>query len=196
MNSASLRVRYRLGMWIGLASILMLFAAFTSAYIYRQGLAGDWQPIRIPGILWIGTVLLIASSVALELARRGLARGEIPAFQLWLSITALLGIGFLFGQITAWRQLAASGIYLASNPNSSFFYLLTGAHGVHLLGGVIALGWITLRAWRRDTLLAMEGDRLRSVAVRREAIVDATALYWHFMDALWIYLFALLLVWR
>ncbi len=199
-SERSIRDRYRLGMWIGLASILMLFAAFTSAYIYRQGLAGDWQPIQVPRILWTSTLMLISSSITLELSRRALRAGQTDVFNRWLSLTALLGVGFLFGQWMAWRTLAATGVYMATNPNSSFFYLLTGAHGLHLLGGITALTFILLGAWR-DYGLPFSSSGFRhsnpsSSIERRQTVVEVTAIYWHFMDGLWVYLFILLLVWR
>jgi cytochrome c oxidase subunit 3 len=195
-----MRDRYRLGMWIALAAIMMMFVAFTSAYIYRQGLAGDWSPIALPRVLWISTGLLLASSFTIEKAKRALNAGYTPGFNRWISLTALLGAGFLFGQVAAWKDLAASGIYLASNPNSSFFYLLTGAHGLHLLGGLTALGLIVLGSLRRPAPAAVAGYPARVIpsgpGAGRETVVEITAMYWHFMDGLWIYLYLLLLVWR
>jgi cytochrome c oxidase subunit 3 len=102
----------------------------------------------------------------------------------WMGITAVLGGLFLVLQYVGWTELAARGIYLASNPSSSFFYLLTAAHGVHLLGGVIAMSYVMYRIWRP------------AVWVTREAVVESTALYWHFMDGLWVYLVLLLAFWR
>jgi len=169
--------RYKTGTWLALAAVVMVFAAFSSAYVVRKGLSNDWRPIRIPAVLWLNTAVLLASSATLERARRGdLGR--------WLSVTAALGAAFLGGQVLAWRQLSSAGVYLATNPSSSFFYLLTGAHGLHLLGGVLALFYVAFRAWRS------------ALWVRRQAAVEATTLYWHFMDGLWIYVFLLLLLGR
>jgi cytochrome c oxidase subunit 3 len=180
--------KYRIGMWVGLASILMLFVALTSAYILRQtqGISDvrDWVPLDVPLVLWIDTFILLGSSVTIELARRALKRNQYEPFRRWISVTTLLGIGFLAGQIFAWRQLAGQGIYVDSHPHSSFFYLLTSLHGLHLFGGVIALAWVTLAALR-----------LR-IGMRKRTMVEVTALYWHFMDGLWIYLFLLLFFWR
>ncbi|HLG15606.1 MAG TPA: cytochrome c oxidase subunit 3 [Blastocatellia bacterium] len=180
--------KYRIGMWAALASILMLFVALTSAYIVRQGTPAtrpaDWITIELPPVLWLNTALLIVSSLTIELSRRALKRSDYAAVKRWLSLTTLLGIGFLAGQIVAWRQLAAQGIYVSTNPHSSFFYLLTSLHGLHVLGGVLALTYVTVAALR-----------LR-IGLRRAVAVDVTAMYWHFMDGLWVYLFLLLFFWK
>ena len=186
--------RNRIGMAVALAPILMVFVAFTSAYIVRQGLGEDWRAMQLPNILWINTVILVASSITLELARRGLARqaalAQVPdvpgvapvqvSAAPWLPITLILGLGFLAGQWMAWSQLARQGLFISSNPSSSFFYLLTGAHAAHLAGGVLALAYAAA-----TTLLAQAWER-------RRMVVDVTSWYWHFMAVLWIYIFALL----
>jgi cytochrome c oxidase subunit 3 len=181
--------KYRIGMWAGLASILMLFVSLTSAYIIRQtkGLGdnvGDWVDLNMPPVLWLNTALLLVSSITVELARRRLKGNDYAGFRRWITLTTLLGAGFLVGQFAAWRDLRAQGIYLRSNPHSSFFYVLTSLHGLHLLGGVIALAYVTLAALR-----------LR-IGFKKRVTVNVTALYWHFMDGLWIYLFLLLFFWR
>ena len=180
--------KYRIGMWVGLASILMLFVALTSAYILRQtrGLSevNDWTPLDMPAALWFTTAALLISSLTIELARRALKRNDYERFRVWISSTTLLGIAFLAGQIIAWRQLASQGIYVDTHPHSSFFYLLTSLHALHLLGGIIALAYVTVT-----------GLRLR-ISQRRRTVVGVTALYWHFMDGLWVYLFLLLFFWR
>ena len=174
--------RYHTGMMLVLAAIIMFFAAFTSAYVIRKGLSEDWLATGMPGILWLNTVALLTSSFTLEKARRSCAQFE--HFVNWWLVTTLLGVFFLVGQLLAWRQLAASGVYMNTNPSSSFFYLLTGAHGLHLLGGVAALFYILSR---------VRSQRLEPVG---HVAVRVTALYWHFMDGLWVYLFLLLLLWR
>jgi cytochrome c oxidase subunit 3 len=172
--------RYYTGMMLGLAAIVMLFAAFTSAYIVRKGLSDDWRATAFPGILWLNSMVLLASSFTLEKARRW--RQVQARFQGWWCATTGLGMIFLIGQIVAWQQLVAGGVYVHTNPSSSFFYLLTGTHAVHLLGGVIALLYLSWRVWRRNS------GSLGATAL------GVTALYWHFMDGLWIYLFLLLLI--
>ncbi|MGO8733453.1 MAG: heme-copper oxidase subunit III [Terriglobia bacterium] len=174
---------YRLGMCFALTGIVMLFAAFTSALVVRKGMSFDWISIGVPRVLWLNTFVLLASSATLELSRRSLSAGSAREFIRWLSATVVLGLGFLGGQVIAWRELAGRGIYLATNPGSSFFYVLTAAHGIHLLGGVVALAYVVFRARRIAFGLA------------RRTPLDVTAIYWHFMDALWIYLFFILLRW-
>src|SRR5882672_2048980 len=171
--------RYRIGMWVALASILMMFTALSSAYIVRAASANDWQPLRMPRIVLLSTALIIISSGTLEVARRRLKEAA-NAHRRWLLMTVVLGIGFLLSQLLAWRQLVRQGIYVASNPHSSFFYLLTGAHGVHLLGGLAALAYLSLRK------PAPQEDP--AAATKAQAGADAVTLYWHFMDFLWLYL--------
>jgi cytochrome c oxidase subunit 3 len=182
--------RYRIGMWVALCSITMLFTALTSAYIVRSRLstANDWQPISMPHMLWLSTALILLSSVTFEASRRILKRGDTQRYRRWLSVTILLGLGFLLTQLLAWRELVAQGIYLKTNPHSSFFYLLTGVHALHLLGGILMSGYLLLRAWRQRS-------DLRAHVVSQDS-ANAAALYWHFMDGLWIYLFLLLFLWR
>jgi cytochrome c oxidase subunit 3 len=176
--------RYRIGMWVGLASILMMFTALSSAYIVRAASSSDWQPLTMPRILLLSTALIVVSSVTLETARRKLKDAAAKAYKPWLLLTMLLGLGFLGSQLLAWRELVRQGVYVASNPHSSFFYLLTATHGVHLLGGLTALAYLSIRSRAsQDNHLAL---------TKAQAGADAVTLYWHFMDFLWIYLFVLL----
>jgi len=176
---------YRLAMWLGLASIVMLFAGLSSAYIIRLGGSSDWRAISIPGFLIPNSVILLASSLTLELFRRKLTVALTAEARFWIGVTTLLGAAFLAGQIGIWKALVAQGIYLSSNSHSSFFYLMTGAHAVHLAGGVITLLVLAAMAWRQ--VHVTRGFRI---------LADVTAIYWHFMDGLWIYLFVLLFFWR
>lgn len=170
------------GIWVALASIAMTFAAFTSALIVRQS-ALDWRHLTLPRILYLNTVVLFASSFALEVARRQIStsksgnknQGESPGR--WLYIALFLGLLFVVGQYVAWAQLRSQGLYLATNPNSSFFYVLTAIHALHVLGGLGGLVRVIHRLNR---------------SVLRKSTLDATAYYWHFMDGLWVYLLVLL----
>lgn len=171
------------GIWVVLASITMSFAAFTSALIVRQGSSLDWRHLSLPRILYFNTLLLLASSFTLEVGRRQVGsymsgrKAGIAHPARWLYITLFLGLLFVAGQYAAWLQLRAEGLFLATNPSSSFFYVLTAAHALHVLGG---LGGLTrvIRRFNRSIL--------------RKSTLDATSHYWHFMDALWVYLLVLL----
>ena len=180
--------RYRIGMLVSLASIAMLFTSLSSAYIVRSGVTYDWYPIAVPRVMFGSTALLILGSVSIEIARRKLKQSLSGAYSKYLLLTLLLGLGFLVSQLFAWRQLAAQGIYISTHPHSSFFYVLTGTHAVHIMGGLLALVFV----WRRS-LRPLDEARL---IAKRQAAADAISIYWHFMGALWIYLFLLLFLWR
>ncbi len=179
---------YRIGMWVAMAAILMMFSALSSAYIVRAASSNDWRPLSIPPTLWVSTVLIFVSSLSLEIARRKLKTEASSSARLWFCVSAALGIGFLVSQLFAWRQLVRQGIYVATNPHSSFFYLLTATHGVHLFGGLIALLYLAIRK------LPRAGDNI--AVAKGQAAADVTTLYWHFMDVLWIYVFFLLFFWK
>ena len=173
----------RTGIWVGLAAIGMSFAAFTSALLVRQG-STDWQHFALPRILYFNTALLFASSITLEVARRRVAsfmggRATKIAVPLgWLYATLALGLFFVVGQYEAWLQLRSHGLYLPTNPSSSFFYVFTSVHVLHVLGGLAGL-------------LAVI-SKLKHLVLRRSTL-GATSHYWHFMDILWLYL--LLILW-
>jgi cytochrome c oxidase subunit 3 len=173
---------YITGMFIALAGILMFFMAFVSAYIVRKDMPNSaWIPLQVPRILWLNTLILIASSFTLARAHIRFTAKDDEGFRHWWATTSVLGILFVAGQILAWRQLAAQGIFLASNPSSSFFYVFTGAHAVHLLGGILALLYVQFRATRK---------------VARGTAIEVVSMYWHFMDGLWVFLFLLLYLGR
>jgi len=172
------------GIWVVLASITMSFLAFTSALVVRQGSAADWRHLSLPWVLYLNTAVLVASSVTLELARRevrafmGGLRTQTARPTRWLYITLFLGLFFVAGQYVAWLQLRAQGLYLATNPNSSFFYVLTAVHALHVTGGLGGLVRVIHRL---------------NKSILKKSSLDATSTYWHFMGGLWIYL--LLLLW-
>ena len=180
--------RYRIGIWMAIGSILMLFVALTSAYIVRSASSDDWHRIAMPKVLWLSTALLVVSSLTIELSRRSLKSHNESGYGLWLANTVALGIAFVVSQMFAWRQLVRQGAYLASNPYNSFFYLFTGAHAVHVLGGLVALGYLVIRTRGPRTSVNAE--------LRRLGAADAVTIYWHFMDVLWIGLFMLLTFWK
>jgi cytochrome c oxidase subunit 3 len=170
--------RYYTGMALGIVSILMFFMALAAAFLVLRG-SRNWVPVHIPTLMWLNTGVLLASSATLEMARHRLTERQLSAYRnLWL-VTTALGVGFLVGQIFAWRQLAAEGIYLANNTASSFFYIFTGLHALHLFGGVASLLYVAKRNFDH-------------AQVTRSVAAEVTSYYWHFMDALWLFLLALL----
>jgi cytochrome c oxidase subunit III len=174
---------YITGMTVGLGGILMFFMALVSAYIVRKGMPNSgWVPLpEMPAILWLNTAILIASSFTLARSRRLFRSGDEDGFRHWWAVTTVLGIFFLVGQITAWGKLVHAGVYLASNASSSFFYLFTAAHGLHLAGGIIGLLVVLFRP---------------TVRLTRGTATEVAAMYWHFMDGLWVFLFLLLTLGR
>jgi cytochrome c oxidase subunit III len=173
---------YATGMWLALAGILMFFTALVSAWVVRKGLSANAveAPLDLPhGLLAFNTAVLVASSVTLEVSRRRLKAGLSDPFRHFWLISAGLGVIFVAGQATVWRILAGQGVYLASNPDASFFYLFTASHAIHLAGGVAALVVVAIKPLRHLTL---------ATAVR------VARMYWHFVTLVWICLFALLTV--
>jgi cytochrome c oxidase subunit 3 len=198
--------RGRLAMAIGLTAVFMLFISFSTAFVVRQAMGrwdirtqtyiSDWKHISLPYALFaVNTLVLLLSSVTLEMSRRRTFREAalapamaIPGIAVhresgvpWLELTVFLGFGFLFGQLLAWRDLAKHGLYLSNSPISSFAYMITGMHALHLAGGLVALLYAaTALRWRTQAL------------ERRRVVVDITAWYWHFMTVLWVMILALL----
>ena len=171
--------RYYTGIALGIVSILMFFMALASAFLVRRGTSGDWIPVHLPAVLWLNTFALIVSSFTLERARRSLSRLNLSGFRKLWTVTTGLGALFLIGQLVAWRQLVAQGVFMASNPASSFFYIFTAAHGLHLLGGVGALLFVFFRKFEKTK-------------ISLPTAAEITSYYWHFMDGLWVFLLALL----
>src|SRR3990170_1943620 len=168
-----------IAVWLLVGSITILFAAFTSTYLARRGEA-DWLIGPLPGALYVSTAVLILSGLMLEWARRQAPRGGLEALRTGLLIATVLGLGFLAAQIAAWRHLAALGVFLSTNPHSSFFYLLTGAHGLHVTGGLLGLGYPAVRARRAATAeMALQS-------------AEPVTTFWHFLGGLWVYLFVIL----
>jgi cytochrome c oxidase subunit III len=170
------------GIWIGLSAITMTFAAFTSAMVVRQGSGNDWLHFSFPIILYFNTGTLVASSVTLQIGRRRFAAvsqgvGDAASAIRALYGTLVLGCVFVFGQYAAWLQLRSEGLYLASAPSSSFFYVFTVLHALHVIGGLAGLVYVTSKVHH---------------GVLRMNTLSAASQYWHFMALLWIYLLLLL----
>lgn len=171
----------QVGTYVLLTAIIMLFAGLSSAFIVLHGVP-TWQNITVPRLVWANTLILAASSIAAEFARSAIRKDHQNIFRQWLIISGFLGVVFLIGQYFAWRQLVHAGVYLSTTIHSSFFYLLTGVHALHLIGGLIGFGIVVQRAFA-NRLSAANHEPLK-----------VWALYWHFMDVVWIYCFFLLLL--
>lgn len=179
-----------LGLWVFLAVVTSFFALFITAYYMRmsphltQGTVWrDWRPVAEPWILWVNTAMLVASSVAMQLASAAIRRNRFERAGASLLAGGLFAIGFLAGQWLAWRELQAAGYYAAANPANAFFYVLTGLHGLHLLGGLVVWGW---------TLARMSRGRATSRALGLD--IELCTVYWHYLLVVWLVLFGVLLI--
>lgn len=169
----------RLGLWVFLAVVTSLFGLFLSAYSMRAH-HGDWSQVTLPDVLWLNTVLLVAGSVAMQIARQAVSRGQRQ--RLWPGLVAggLFTFAFLAGQLVAWGQLRDSGQFPQGNPATAFFYLLTAVHGLHLLGGL----WV----WGRTMTRLQRGTELVDLRLS----VELCTVYWHYLLLVWIVLFGAL----
>ncbi len=174
---------HKFALWLAMASMVMMFAAFTSAYIVKQA-AGNWLEFRLPSIFFINTAVIILSSIALEISYRSFLQHKEMAYRVFLLIAFLLGITFVVLQVMGWNLLFSYGIDLKGNPSGSFLYLITGVHAAHVVGGIAAL-FVAL--FHSVALPYKVTDRRKN---RFQLVIH----YWHFVDLLWIYLFVFLLV--
>ena len=192
-DAADLRARpapARVGLWVFLAVVTSFFSLFVAAYFIRmsphlvQGVdLRDWRPVVEPAILWVNTALLLAGSAAMQFASTSLRRGNPLGAGRGLLGGGAFAIAFLLGQCLAWRQLQAAGMYAAVNPANAFFYVLTALHALHLLGGLVVWGRAVART-----------SRGRSTLASARLSVELCTVYWHYLLAVWIVLFGLLLV--
>lgn len=171
------------GIIVLMCASTMTFAALVSAMVVRRGLNNDWTTIGLPVILWWNTGALIASSIAIDAARRVLRRGKRTLFNWLWSAGTVLGTGFLAGQIVAWKQLEQRGFYVSGHPSTAFFYVLTWAHAAHVVGALLAVMYVEYRALRFQ------------LGPGRRTLVDASALFWHFLDILWLGIMGLFAFW-
>ncbi|PLP58065.1 cytochrome-c oxidase [Mesorhizobium loti] len=181
-TEASLMHPAKIGLGVFLAVVGTLFALLISAYFMRMVYA-DWQPAPVPKILWLNTAMLVLASIALQGAVSAAHKGQPDNLRLALLIGALASVAFLGGQLLAWRDFAAEGYFATENPATSFFYLLTAMHGLHIIGGLVALGRVNFRAWQ---------------SARSETLVLPTelcAMYWHVLLVVWVVLFCVLMGW-
>ena len=171
----------KVGLGVFLAVVGALFALLISAYVMRMSLA-DWRPVPKPALLWINTGVLMLASAAFQWARSAADREDAEALKTALLAAGAATLAFMAGQVWAWRQLTGTGYLLAGNPANTFFYLITAAHGLHLIGGLVALGRNILRAWRGE-----DPARLRLG-------VELCGMYWDFLLLMWLILFGLLML--
>lgn len=181
----------RFALWLGIASMTMMFAGFTSAYIVKKADTSDWANFPIPSIFFISTVLILLSSLTMHLSRRSFNKDDVIGYRKYLLLTLILGTGFLVSQIIGWRQLVDEGILLQTQVSGAFFYVISGTHALHVLGGIVILLISLFRINRKikDPVY----DLTMAVSPIRKFRVDLVNTYWHFVDVLWIYLFLFLL---
>ncbi|HEY5406816.1 MAG TPA: heme-copper oxidase subunit III [Ginsengibacter sp.] len=174
---------HKFTLWVALASIVMMFAGFTSAYIIKRSLS-NWITFDLPQIFWYSTAAIVISSGTIMVSRNYFRQREMKQYRLWLAITLVLGIAFVFMQYIGFTELWRSGVTLTKNVSFSFLYIIVGLHALHVLGGIIALIVVLIKAF--------------SVRVKNYDIVpiDLMNTYWHFVDLLWIYLFIFLSIIR
>ena len=170
----------RLGLFVFLAVVTSLFALFISAYTMRMEL-GDWRPLPDPNLLWLNTGLLIFSSIALQWAYIATGRDQVKTARKALLVAGFFAFAFMLGQLLAWQQLVEAGYFANTNPANAFFYLITGTHALHLLGGLVA--------WGRTTIKLLSGSEIVSIRTS----VELCAVYWHFLLIIWVILFGLML---
>ena len=169
----------KMALWVFLAVATSLFVLFVSAYAMRLGLA-DWSPLPRPRLLMLNTALLVGASLAMQWTVHAARRADRDSVRQGLGASGLLTLGFLAGQLFVWRQLNDAGYFVASSAAASFFYLLTAVHGLHVLGGLVAWVRASARAWRG------------SDPARIRLGVELCATYWHYLLAVWVVLYALL----
>lgn len=171
----------KFALWLFIVSVCMVFASLTSAYIVRQA-EGNWQIFELPPLFWITSVLILVSSFTMHGAYLAARRDNLEMVKLGMIVTTLLGIGFLVGQVLAWGELVASNVYFVGNPSGSFVYVLSGLHGLHIVGGVVILVITLVAAFRYQ------------VHSKNLSLIEMCTTFWHFLDALWLYLFVFLLL--
>lgn len=172
---------HKFTLWIAIGSITMMFAGFTSAYIVKSNQAG-WEAVQVPKIFYLSTALIVVSSISIFLAQKAMAAREMARYRLLITVTAILGLAFVATQFIGFSQLWANKITFQDSVAGSFFYIITGVHALHVVGGIVALVVLLLRAYNTKT-------KFYSTAP-----VETAGLYWHFVDLLWIYLFVFFLL--
>ena len=169
--------------WLFIISIIMLFAAFTSAYLVRRA-EGNWTEFEIPFIFYISTAVLLISSLTMHLSVKAARKDQLSGLRTLITVTAAGGIAFLVLQVVGWQELQQAGIYVKGNPAESFYYVLTGVHLFHIITGLCVL------------LFAFYSTFRGKIHAGNTTQIEVCATYWHFLDILWIYLFLFLIYFR
>ncbi len=185
-NIEIIRERRAMGMntskfivWLFIVTIVMLFAALTSAYIVKQS-DGNWLNYNLPGMFWITSTIIVVSSITMQLALKSAKEDRFNGLKVYLILTTILGLAFLFGQYQSWKQLVEMDVYFVGNPAGSFLYVLTGLHAVHIISGLVFL-------------LIVIGSSFKLKIHSKSLIrIEMCTTYWHFLGGLWLYLFLFL----
>ncbi len=173
----------KFGMWLFMVTVFMVFAALSSAYIVRRA-EGNWTFFELPTLFWVNTIVILISSATLHWAYLSAKRDNLESVKIAMIITTILGVGFMAGQYFAWTELVTNSIHLVGNPSGSFVYIISGLHGLHVLGGVIYL------------LILLDATRKGLVHSKSLNGIEMCATYWHFLGGLWLYLLLFLLLYR
>jgi cytochrome c oxidase subunit III len=171
----------KFAMWIFIASVVMIFASLTSAYIVRQA-EGNWLYFDLPNLFYTTSVVIVLSSISMQLAFGAAKKDNLERVKLYITITALLGAIFCVGQVLAWSDLVKNSVYLVGNPSGSFLYILTGLHAVHLISAIIFVLIVLLATFQHK------------VHSKNLAQIEMCTTYWHFLGGLWLYLFVFLIL--
>jgi len=177
----------KFALWAAIGSICMFFIGLTSAYIVKKGAdvaSGHWQFFKMPIQFYISTLIIVLSSGSIFLAKKYFVKGDKKSYQIAMLASSILGTVFLVLQYLGWKQLVNIGIYVGgsmSHANGSFFYVISGAHALHILGGLLIMFWMTAKAF------------IKKKNVQSKLGIELISIYWHFVDILWVYLFAMLL---
>ncbi len=172
---------HKFALWVAMASITMMFAGLTSAYIVRQA-QGNWRIYDLPGIFTISTAVILVSSITMAMGLKAFKNRAMPRFKALITVTLILGILFMCLQYAGFSQLYAENIRVDGNPSESFLFIIAGLHLLHILGGIVALLIVFFKSFRTR------------IKVYNATGLEIVASYWHFVDVLWIYLFVFFLV--
>ncbi len=171
----------KFAMWLFIVTVIMFFAAFTSAYIVRKA-EGNWLEFELPLILWINSIVIILSSATMQWAYFSASKNNFTNLKIAISITVLLGFGFVAGQFSAWDELVQNSVFFVGNPAGSFLYVITGMHALHLVSGIVFL------------FIVLNSSFRYKVHSKNLARIEMCTTYWHFLGFLWLYLFGFLLL--